>query len=49
MTHSAVLTVNHVFEIIAAYYKHNGDWKKALIEAIPERKRKALEEGKDCD
>ncbi len=36
-----------MFSIIAAYYKHNGDWKKALTEAIPERKRKTLEEVKD--
>ena len=42
LTTSAVLTVNHVFEIIASYYKNNGDWKKALHEAIPERKRKDL-------
>ena len=42
LTSSAVLTVNHVFEIIAAYYKLNGDWKQALETAIPERKRKEI-------
>lgn len=32
-----VLTVNQVFDILAAYSKHQ-DWKKAFLEAIPLRK-----------
>ncbi len=41
---SAVLTVNHVVEIIAECYNNDGDWKKALEIAIPVRKRIGKEE-----
>ena len=50
-----VLTVNHVFEILAAVSEGKG-WKEALLETIPERKGVAAkeeeeEEGKlqECD
>lgn len=36
---SAVLTVNHVVQIIEEYYNNDEDWKKALDIAIPGRKR----------
>uniref|UniRef100_A0A7E4V8P8 tRNA (guanine(9)-N(1))-methyltransferase n=1 Tax=Panagrellus redivivus TaxID=6233 RepID=A0A7E4V8P8_PANRE len=35
-----VLTINHVFDILARYTVH-GNWKAALDEVIPGRKRKA--------
>ena len=44
-----VLTVNHVFEILAAVSEGKG-WKEALIETIPERKgvaAKEVENGKE--
>jgi tRNA (guanine9-N1)-methyltransferase len=46
LTTSAVLTVNHVFDIIARYHSAeeallgSARWKKALEEAIPGRKIK---------
>ena len=46
-----VLTVNHVFEILAAVSEGKG-WKEALIETIPERKgvaAKEVENGKELD
>lgn len=49
LTTSAVLTVNHVFDIIAKYHSLKGTadgmalWRKALEEAIPERKIKQPE------
>jgi len=46
-----VLTVNHVFEILAGVSKGKG-WKEALIETIPERKgvsAKEVENGKELD
>ena len=49
LSSSAVLTVNHVFEIIAQYYKCGGNWKEALFAAIPERKRKALGEQQEVE
>lgn len=36
---SAVLTVNHVVQIIEEYYNNEEDWKKALDIAIPGRNR----------
>ena len=42
---SAVLTVNHVFDIIARFLECR-DWKTALEGAIPERKRKVKDETK---
>ena len=45
LTTSAVLTVNHVFDIIAHYLEKPAGseerWKKALEEAVPERKWKS--------
>ena len=38
-----VLTVNHVFEILAAVSEGKG-WKEALLETIPERKGVAAKE-----
>ena len=61
LTTSAVLTVNHVFDIIARYHSigpldtSNARWKQALEEAIPGRKRKedptvvAVEGEESCD
>ena len=46
-----VLTVNHVFEILAAVSEGKG-WKEAMIETIPERKgvaAKEVENGKELD
>lgn len=47
LTTSAVLTVNHVFDIIARYHTNNtlsgqARWRKALEEAIPGRKIKEV-------
>lgn len=37
LTTSAILTVNHVFEIVAEQYNIK-DWAKTLHKVIPERK-----------
>ena len=41
--------MNHVFGIIAQYYKSHGDWKETLNAAIPGRKIKSVEEEDKSD
>jgi tRNA (guanine9-N1)-methyltransferase len=38
---SAVLAVNHVFEIVSQWF-NNRDWKHALDKVIPERKQQSV-------
>lgn len=37
-TATKVLTVNHVFDIMLQLREHNSDWKKTLLDILPERK-----------
>jgi hypothetical protein len=37
--YSTVLTVNQVISIILAVRKYDNDWKKALEETLPKRKK----------
>lgn len=30
--------MNHVFEILLKYRQHGSDWKKALLDVLPDRK-----------
>jgi tRNA (guanine9-N1)-methyltransferase len=38
MASTRVLTCNHVFELLLKYREHGRDWKKALLEVLPNRK-----------
>ncbi|CTQ41259.1 tRNA (guanine(9)-N1)-methyltransferase [Babesia microti strain RI] len=38
LTGSHILNVHSVFEIFLNYYKYNGNWQQALLNAIPQRK-----------
>jgi tRNA (guanine9-N1)-methyltransferase len=42
MASTRVLTTNHVFSLILKYREHNGCWKKALTEVLPNRKEATL-------
>lgn len=52
MKATPVLTCNHVFDLLLKYREHDGDWKKALHDVLPQRKGAQILEGDDeeeCD
>jgi tRNA (guanine9-N1)-methyltransferase len=44
MEATRVLTCNHVFEILIRYRENGHDWKKALMDTLPQRKEAVFDE-----